>query len=378
MGDRSAWSQGSGRGDGARPDGRVLVGDGPRRRSDGNHRRPGPRPVNVAAPVATSVAPDETGSTRSPDHLGETVELRELRVFLTLAEELHFGHSARRLGLTSSRVSQSLRDLERKLGGQLLHRTSRRVRLTPFGEHFLVEARPAYDELADVLARARAANHRLEGTLRFGLLLPPAGGPHLHTIIEAFEHDHPDCEVQVSEVLLDDPLGPLRRGEIDVMAMRLPINCPDMVVGPTLSSEPRVLQVARGHPLATRREVSIEDIADYDVIALDGFPTETIEAVIPHRTPTGRTIRRRRISPMPRTPFEVEALIARGIIVNPTVPSYAGYSRHPGIVHIPIGDMPPSSTGLIWQRRTTDPRIREFVRTTRHVLATRQERAARS
>jgi DNA-binding transcriptional LysR family regulator len=333
------------------------------------HRRTRSRPVNHAARDVPREAPVETDS-RSPDHMWETVELRELRVFLTLAEELHFGHSAQRLGLTSSRVSQSLRDLERKLGGQLLHRTSRRVRLTPFGEHFLAEARPVYDQLADVLARARAANHRLEGTLRLGLLFPTAGGPHLSTIIEAFEHDHPDCEVQISEVLFDDPLGPLRRGEIDVMAMRLPINRPDMVVGPTLSSEPRVLQVARNHPLASRREVSVEDIADYHVIALNGFPTETIEAVIPHRTPTGRTIRRRRVRPTPRTPLEVEALIARGVIVHPTVPSYATYFRHPDITHIPINDMAPSATGLIWQRRTSDPRIREFVRTTRHVLAT--------
>ena len=66
----------------------------------------------------------------------ETVELREIRVFLTLAEELHFGRTADRLGLTQSRVSQSLRALERKLGEDLVHRTSRRVALTAPGERF--------------------------------------------------------------------------------------------------------------------------------------------------------------------------------------------------------------------------------------------------
>ena len=63
----------------------------------------------------------------------QTVELRELRVFATLAEELHFGRTAEKLQLTPSRISQSLRTLEEKLGGQLVHRTSRRVKLTPFG-----------------------------------------------------------------------------------------------------------------------------------------------------------------------------------------------------------------------------------------------------
>ena len=66
----------------------------------------------------------------------ESVELREIRVFLALAEELHFGRTAQRLGLTQSRVSQTLRQLERKMGGQLVYRTSRRVALTPFGRDF--------------------------------------------------------------------------------------------------------------------------------------------------------------------------------------------------------------------------------------------------
>jgi DNA-binding transcriptional LysR family regulator len=74
----------------------------------------------------------------------ETIELRELRVFVTLAEELHFGRSAERLGLTQSRVSQSLRELEAKLGGRLVYRTSRRVELTPLGERFRADALPVY------------------------------------------------------------------------------------------------------------------------------------------------------------------------------------------------------------------------------------------
>ena len=300
----------------------------------------------------------------------ETVELRELRVFITLAEELHFGRSAGRLGLTQSRVSQSLRELERKLGGQLFHRTSRRVALTPLGERFRDALEPAYDGLVRVLESTYSANGSLEGTLRLGLLYPTAGGPHMTAIIAAFERRHPGCEVRLTEIMLDDPLGPLRRGEIDVMACRLPIDRPDLVVGPTLSTEPRVLEVARDHPLAGREQVSIEDVADYHVAPMSGYPEEMLAAVIPHRTPGGRPIRRRRLRHSPRTAYEFEALVARGSIVHPTVPSFAEYFGHPDIVHVPIHDMPPASTGLVWLRRTSDPRLREFVRLTRDVLAT--------
>jgi DNA-binding transcriptional LysR family regulator len=298
----------------------------------------------------------------------KTIELRELRVFLTLAEELHFGRSAERLGLTQSRVSQSLRELEHKVGGQLLHRTTRNVRLTPFGEEFRERLDPIYGALANVLSQTPAASGRCEGMLRLGLLYPTAGGPHMTTIISRFEQLHPSCEVELTEILFDDLLGPLRRAEVDMLATRLPIEQPDLSVGPVLSREPRVLQVAVDHPLAGRETVSVEDLADCHVLPLDGFPEELVARAVPYTTPSGRPIPRRRLRHMPRTPYDVEALIARGAIVHPSVRSYAEYYGHPGVTHVPIRDMPPSETGLVWRRQASDSRHREFVRVAREVL----------
>src|SRR5215211_1156687 len=177
-----------------------------------------------------------------------TVELREIKLFMALAEELHFGRTAERLQLTPSRVSQTLRDLEAKLGGELVRRTSRRAALTPVGEQLLAEAMPPYEALSRALERAHAASTGLEGALCLGVLVASSGGPHLTGIIDAFERRHPECEVRVSEVLLSDPFGPLRRGEIDVMATRLPVKQSDLVIGPTLARERRVLAIATDHP----------------------------------------------------------------------------------------------------------------------------------
>jgi DNA-binding transcriptional LysR family regulator len=298
------------------------------------------------------------------------VELREIRVFLALAEELHFGRAAERLELTSSRVSQTLRELEAKLGGQLLSRTSRRATLTPLGTRFLDQIKSPYDQLAAVLERTQAANRRLEGSLRLGLLAANSGGPHLTAIVDSFERLHPESEVVVSEVFFTDPLGALRRGEIDLLAARLPIEQPDLVVGPTLASEPMVLAVAGDHPLANREAVSIEELADYRVAPITDEPKELIDAVMPRRTPSGRPIRR--LPRRPKTPHEVTALIARGRIVHPTVPSFAEYFGQPGIKYVPIRDMPPLRSGLLWRRRASDPRLREFIRVTREVLAARR------
>lgn len=261
------------------------------------------------------------------------------------------------------------------MGGQLVHRTSRHVALTPLGERFLADVRPAYERLATTLERAHRANRLLDGTLRLGIYFLVAGGPHLATIIGTFETRYPGCQVHVSDLPTLKPLDPLRRGDIDVMAMRLPLEQPDLVIGPILSREPRVLAVGQSHPLAGRTQVSVEDVADYLVLPLTEEPRETIRALIPHHTPGGRPIRRLRRAAT--SPYQVAELIAREKIVHPTVPSAAQYIGHNGIVYIPIQGLEPSRTALVWRRGSNDPRLREFVRTARELLRAARARTTR-
>ena len=303
----------------------------------------------------------------------DQVELRELRVFLVLSEELHFGRTAERLGLTQSRVSQTLRALEQKLGGQLFSRTSRRVALTPFGVQFRLDAEPPYRQLSSVLQHTQVGTRSLAGQLRLGLLAANSGGPHLTEIIEEFERRYPQAEVAVSEIFFTDPLGPLRRGEVDLLATRLPLHQSDIVIGPVLAREPVVLTVATDHLLADRDCISIEDVADYQVAPIIDTPKELIDTLIPRRTPMGRPIRR--LAKRPKTPHEVTALIARGRIVHLTVPSFATYYGQPGLTYVPVVDMPQSKSGLVWLRGTSNPRLREFVRITRETLATHRQAA---
>jgi DNA-binding transcriptional LysR family regulator len=289
----------------------------------------------------------------------EHVELREIRVFLALCEELHFGRTAERLALSQTRVSQIVQDLERKLGAQLFERTSRRVGVSAAGRRLRDELAPAYGELADVLSRAYAANGAMSGVLRLGVY-STAGGPRLIDIVRAFEARHPECEVEISDVGWEDTLGPLQRGEIDALAMRLPIERPDLVVGPILTSQPRVLAVARDHPLAGRASVTLDDVADHRVARLDLLPREMIAELIPARAPSGRPIRRLR-RPV-RRQDELTALIALGRIVHPTGTTFAGRYGHPDIVYIPLTGMPPCRSALLWRRGNSDARVAAFAR----------------
>jgi DNA-binding transcriptional LysR family regulator len=301
----------------------------------------------------------------------QTVELRELRLFLTLAEELHFGRTAEKLRVTPSRVSQSLRGLEHKLGAELVHRTSRRVRLTPAGERFLRDVRPAYEQLTGVLERTTAATRTLEGALRLGLLSGPAGGPRLVEIIQAFERLHPECNVEAVQMSWDDPFGRLREDEVDLMASWTPLEQPDLVVGPTLTRAPRVLAVARDHPLAGRDTVDVEELAGQQVLRLDNWPKELHNAVVPFQTPSGRPIRGSRLRVGEGAVLDLSVRIARGDVVFPTVASAEPYMSQHDLAFVPMTGLPPLRSALVWRRPARDPTLREFIRVAREVLRDR-------
>jgi DNA-binding transcriptional LysR family regulator len=298
----------------------------------------------------------------------EAIDLRELRVFLTLAEELHFRRTAERLRVTPSRVSQTLRELEHKLGAQLVHRTSRNVQLTSFGERFRGEVGPVYGELARVLEHAHAGTRSLQGSLRLGLFSGPAEGPHLREIVDAFGTLHPECEVDIVQLSWDDPLERLRRGDVDLMASWLPLEQPDLVVGPILSRERRVLAVAREHPLAERESVTFEALADYSVPRLDGWPRTLHETLFPSRTPSGRPIGGVRIPVGGRNFLEIAHRVARQELVFPTVASAQPFGAALDLAYVPITGMAPARSALVWRRRERDPRLREFIRIARDML----------
>jgi DNA-binding transcriptional LysR family regulator len=298
----------------------------------------------------------------------QAVDLGEVRVFLTLAEELHFGRTAERLQVTPSRVSQSLRGLEHKLGAQLVYRTSRRVQLTRFGERFLAEVRPAYDQLASVLERTNAAARSLEGTLRLGLLSGPAGGPRLVEIIGAFEALHPECKIEVVQTSWDDPFGPLRENDVELMASWIPLKQPDLVVGPILTRQPRVLAVARDHPLAERDSVDVEELADYRVPRFEGWPKELNEAVVPSRTPSGRPIPGSRFRVGERAVLDVLVRVARGEFVFATVASAVPHMGEFDLVFVRMTGTAPLRSALVWRRPARDPKLREFLGVARKIL----------
>jgi DNA-binding transcriptional LysR family regulator len=296
----------------------------------------------------------------------DTVELRELRIFLTLADELHFGRTAERLHISQSRVSQAVRMLEGQVGAKLFDRTSRHVALTPIGDLLRETLSAPYRELERGFEETRAAANGIGGTLRIGMYFAVLGGAHILEVVKAFEERHPSCHVEFVDTGFErSQFDWLRAGDVDLLAMRLPVSYPGIVIGPILSHESRVLALAVDHPLAGRDSIEYEDVADYKVSDVLGVPRDTMDAFVPQRTPSGRRVRR-----MIHTSIaEFIMRVATGACVHPTVTSFREHIGHPGITTIPIRDMPPSESALVWLEDQQTPKIAAFVEVAAQVLA---------
>ena len=291
------------------------------------------------------------------------MDAAEIEVFLTLAEELHFTRTAERLHLPQSRVSRLVASLERRVGGTLFDRTSRRVTLTPLGKQLLDRIGPAYAEMQAALSEARDSARNIEGSLRLGC---PAtvGGPALSLLLERMSTRYPGCEVTLHDQLLTDPYGPLRRDEVDVLINWLAVDESDLTAGPVVEYRDRVVVVGLGHRFADREWVSIEELADEETHGNEsGLPTALFDAIIPPFTPSGRPIRR--TYPW-RSSEDTTWLIAQGLIVHTSVAGVPVYQRADLRV-IPISDMPPVPLGLIWCTARENATIRALATIAREI-----------
>jgi DNA-binding transcriptional LysR family regulator len=281
------------------------------------------------------------------------VELRELRIFLVLADELHFGRTAERMGISQPGVSEAVRLMESRLGVRIFDRTSRRVRLTPAGEELRRRVQPALAALEQALVETSGLSHAVRGLLRVGFVLTTEGPP-LSRLVAAFQARYPGCEVRLQEVETFDAYRALRRGDIDVLCNWLAVDEPDLTAGPPFAYYPRALAVAPSHRLAGRTAVSVEDLADEEVALLaPSIPPAVYDLLIPPRTPSGRPIRRTR--PV-QTVNEILSLVARGQIVHPTSSAVPIFDRD-DIVLVPIDDLDPIPLGLVWPAGQENARI---------------------
>ncbi|WP_067869614.1 LysR family transcriptional regulator [Nocardia vermiculata] len=289
------------------------------------------------------------------------IDLRDIEIFLTLSAELHFGRTAERLYISQARVSQVIRKLENQIGAKLFERSSRMVALTPIGRQLSIDLQANYHDLRASLGRAtRTARYGDDGLLRIGVTSSSLA--EIRPVLNALQTRHPNINLHLEHVHFGNPFGALRADEIDVLVSWLPVEEPDLIVGPVLYEEPFMLLVAADHPLAQRESASYEDLADYGVFSAGTDPTNPApdywqSATVPFTTPSGRTIARIAHAD---TFQDMLMLVASGRAITPVHAHAALHYPRPDVVYIPMPDVPPARWALIWRRGGETGLIREL------------------
>jgi len=287
------------------------------------------------------------------------IELRPLRQFLAVAEELHFGRAARRLHMTQPPLTQAIRQLEASLGARLFERSPRAVSLTPAGEALLPEARRLLAAAEGLPRLVQDAAGGRTGRLRLAFVSTVAYGP-LPGWLRSFRQAHPGVAVALREATIDVQLEAFEAGEIDAGFVLHAAAAPP----PGLSAwralrEPLVLALPERHPLAARRRLPFEAVAAEPLVI---FPRpiapSLYDAVLGHYRAQGTT------------PVIAQEAIQMQTIVNLVsagigvawVPQALMQLQRPGVVYRrPTGTQPPMcETSLVWPEPAS-PVVRAFV-----------------
>jgi DNA-binding transcriptional LysR family regulator len=289
------------------------------------------------------------------------VELRDIEIFLTLAEELHFGRTAERLHVSQARVSQAINQQERRLGARLFDRANRRqIRLTALGGQLRDDLRPVYAGLRDSLERARLAAQGVNALLRIGTM--PINVHDLRPYWDTFRANHPQWRLRFQPALATDPFAELRRGDVDVLITWLPVEEPDLTVGPVLFTEPRVLAVPTDHRLTRHTSISLEIVSDFQHPNLETAPDYWVDSYIPSHTRKGRQIER---GPFVHNGDQALILTSMGEIVTLFPRHMTRYAVRPDIAYLPVRDIDPLAYGLVWHTESENDLIRALARTAR-------------
>jgi DNA-binding transcriptional LysR family regulator len=207
------------------------------------------------------------------------VELRHLRYFRAVAEELHFGRAAERLHIAQPPLSQQIRQLERELGVDLFVRSTRKVELTPAGAAYQTRAVAILDAVDDAAEEARRIAEGVEGHLAIGCV-GSATYSLLPRLVRALREALPGVDVSVrGEMLAPAQIGALLSGDIDLALLRPPVN-QDGILAETVRRDRLLVALPEGHQLAARDELGVGDLRDEEFVAHAGRGRSVMNSLV--------------------------------------------------------------------------------------------------
>ncbi len=285
------------------------------------------------------------------------MELRQLRYFVAVAEELHFRRAAARLHISQPPLSQQIHQLETEIGCTLLARTRRRVELTPAGEAFLHDARVVLGELDGAVATAQRIGSGQTGRLRVNFV-----GSALLSIVPAavqrFRTACPNVEIQIRERPTVDQIRAVIAGVVDVGLVRPPFDEQDELCAEVVLRERTVVALPSGHPLTALRRVPLRRLASEPLVL---FPRSQApgfhDLLISSLAATGIAPRVVQYAPEMTT---IVGLVAAGMGFS-LVPASVSALGLQGVSYRPVARAPHSELIAITRANDSSPLVRTFI-----------------
>ncbi|MFF0343067.1 LysR substrate-binding domain-containing protein [Kribbella sp. NPDC004875] len=279
------------------------------------------------------------------------MELRTLRYFVAVAEELHFGRAATRLHMSQPPLSRAIQQLEADLGAALFRRSAGGVSLTPAGTALLVEARKLLTQADQVRTRVAAAAGAVSLTIG---ILSDSTDPDISRLAAEYRRRHPNVEIRIREADLTDPTCGLRAGLVDIALTRGPFDRTGLRVQ-ELRTDPVGAVLRADDPLATRDRLRLADLADRRWFQFPAGTDPEWQSYWNGGTP--------REGPVVRAVQEC----LQAVLWNGTIGLTPLGHHEPGdeFATVPVLDMPPSPVVVAWL--DANPLNLSFVHTARAV-----------
>jgi DNA-binding transcriptional LysR family regulator len=284
------------------------------------------------------------------------MELRHLRYFQAVAEELHFGIAAKKLNMAQPPLSQQIKQLETELGVKLFERTKPQIQLTPAGQEFLERIRSIFSDVETAVKETRRVARGEKGKISIGFVVS-ASYDLLPTVIRAYRSEYPEVDVELRELTTLEQIEALIQGHLHVGFLRTPIE-EDGIEVQVLCREEFVIALPETHPASEKNVVDLNTLRNESFIM---FPRQ----MGPHHYDEIIALFRR-AGFSPRIVLEavqmqtIINLVSSGIGLA-IVPGSVTTLQRPGIVYRPLRETTWFDVAIAWRKNDENPLVQNFL-----------------
>ncbi len=291
--------------------------------------------------------------------INNPIDIKQLRVFIAVASDLHFARAGERLGVSQSSISQQIKALEDRVGVKLLNRTTRAVKLTPAGEAFLAQIQEGLAKLDAAPRIASLTARGAAGELRIGFITS-AIVDSLPDAIQAFREKYPAVTLQLRHLNSRAQIDSIMSQKLDIGFIRTPIREPSLYTQLVIR-EGFVAVINITNPLASKRDFSLRDLADQPLVQHNHDPE------IPYQSRLIALCQQHGFRPyvVQETPDTtgIVGLVAAGVGIAILPVSVANFARHPKVVFRPLDELPRlAEIAAVCRQEETSARVKNFLK----------------